>query len=81
MSSGWNSPAPAPSRYEASQLGEDVSFICPGDPNGGCDFGGDGDGTATTGDGTQCPCENLQDGIYVLNSNSPPSVWFCDGPS
>lgn len=54
-----------------------------GDPDDGgekFDFG-DGEGTATTGDGSQCPCENVQDGIYVLNSNSPPSVWFFDPPN
>ena len=36
-------PEVVPARYEAAQLGEDVSFICPGDPSGGCDFGGDAD--------------------------------------
>lgn len=44
------------------------------------DVGG-GDGEGTTGDGTSCPCENVQDGIYVLNSNSPPAVWFFDPPA
>jgi hypothetical protein len=38
-------------------------------------------GEATTGDGTQCPCENVQDGIYVLNSGGTPGVWFFDPPA
>lgn len=51
--------------------------------------GGDGDdgvdrwdvgesGSGGDGDGDQggCPCAGVLDGIYVLNSNSPPSVWF-----
>lgn len=33
-------PVEAPVRYEAQQIGEDVSLICPGDPEGRCDFGG-----------------------------------------
>jgi hypothetical protein len=45
------------------------------------DLGGDGDGDATATDGTSCPCENVMDGIYVLNSDSPPSVWFFDPPA
>ncbi len=32
-----------PTRYEAAQLGEAVTLICPGDPTGLCDFGGDTD--------------------------------------
>jgi hypothetical protein len=45
------------------------------------DLGGDGDGDGSSGDGTECPCSNVLDGIYVLNSNSPPSVWFFDPPA
>lgn len=59
--------------------GDDTS----GMDDGGDKFdfgGGEGDGS-TTGDGSQCPCGNVQDGIYVLNSDSPPSVWFFDPPA
>ena len=31
---------PGPVRYEPGQLGEDIAFVCPGDPGGRCDFGG-----------------------------------------
>jgi hypothetical protein len=33
------------------------------------------------GDSSACPCQDVLDGIYVLNSDSPPSVWFFDPPA
>lgn len=45
------------------------------------DVGDNDDPTHGTGDGGACPCENVLDGIYVLNTNSPPSVWFFDPPA
>jgi hypothetical protein len=51
--------------------GEDVFDV------GAGGTGGDGGG----GDQGDCPCENVMDGIYVLNSNTPPSVWFYSPPS
>ncbi len=44
------------------------------------DVGG-GNDSGMTGDGSQCPCVGVEDGIYVLNSDSPPSVWFFDPPN
>lgn len=63
-----------------------------GDPGtGGADDGAgdDGDqkfdfadGTGGPGDQGECPCDpTVMDGIYVLNSNTPPSVWFYSPPS
>ncbi|MEM6291265.1 MAG: hypothetical protein AAGA54_08365 [Myxococcota bacterium] len=43
--------------------------------------GDSGPDSADSGDGVDCPCENVLDGIYVLNTNSPPSVWFFDPPA
>jgi hypothetical protein len=42
-----------------------------------------GGGTAgnDSGDDSGCPCQNVLDGIYVLNTNTPPSVWFFDPPA
>ena len=34
-----------------------------------------------TGNVDECPCENVEDGIYVLHSTSPASVWFYDPPA
>ncbi len=49
------------------------------DDNGVFDVGnGVGEGG---GEGGDCPCENVLDGIYVLNSKDPPSVWFYDPPA
>ena len=46
------------------------------------DVGAGDDGPGNTGgDDGACPCQNVMDGIYVLNSNSPPSVWFFDPPA
>lgn len=43
---------------------------------GGTATGGDG------GDGGQCPCQDVLDGIYVLDNAGPlPSVWFFDPPA
>jgi len=42
--------------------------------------GGLDDSAEVGGEGGECPCENVLDGIYVLNSLSPPSVWFYDPP-
>jgi hypothetical protein len=33
------------------------------------------------GEGGECPCENVLDGIYVLHSEDPPAVWFYDPPA
>ncbi len=33
------------------------------------------------GEGGECPCENVLDGIYVLHSTSPPAVYFYDPPA
>ena len=38
------------------------------------DSAGGGDG----GEGGECPCENVLDGIYVLDATPPASVWFYD---
>lgn len=53
-------------------------------------WGGDGDGnqfdvgnggdSGDVPDGGSCDCVNVRDGIYVLDSNAPPSVWFYDPP-
>lgn len=55
------------------------------DDDGGIDSGDVLDiGNATVGssadggEGGDCPCENVLDGIYVLDSNEPPSVKFYD---
>lgn len=59
-----------------------------GDGSGG-DGGGDdrwdvgqGGSGGGSGEGDQggCPCAGVLDGIYVLNSNAPASVWFYDPP-
>lgn len=42
---------------------------------------GDGMNTADGGDEGACPCQNVMDGIYVLNMQNPPSVWFFDPPA
>jgi hypothetical protein len=34
-----------------------------------------------TGPVDECPCHNVEDGIYVLHSTSPASVWFYDPPA
>jgi hypothetical protein len=41
--------------------------------NGLHDSGADGGG-----EGGDCPCENVLDGIYVLDATPPASVWFYD---
>ena len=59
------------------------------DDDDGIDDGGTGifdvgDGEAdgeVGGEGGECPCQNVLDGIYVLNSLAPPSVWFYDPPA
>jgi hypothetical protein len=33
------------------------------------------------GEGGECPCQGVLDGIYVLDSNDPPSVYFYDPPA
>jgi len=45
------------------------------------DLGNGETGEGTTGDGSSCPCTNVQDGIYVLNSAAQPGVWFFDPPA
>lgn len=45
------------------------------DVGGGATAGGDG------ADGGQCACENVLDGIYVLNNMGAASVWFFDPPA
>ncbi len=43
--------------------------------------GGSGPPGGDGGDQSACPCTGVMDGIYVLNGNSPPSVWFFDPPA
>ncbi|MEM6990695.1 MAG: hypothetical protein AAF721_09365 [Myxococcota bacterium] len=52
-----------------------------GDDGEKFDVGADGGMAEGGGDDGACPCQNVMDGIYVLNSNSPPSVWFFDPPA
>jgi hypothetical protein len=40
------------------------------------DVGAGEGGSADGGEGGDCPCANVLDGIYVLNALEPPSVWF-----
>jgi hypothetical protein len=44
---------------------------------------GDGidDSDGGGGEGGECPCENVLDGIYVLDATAPASVWFYDPPA
>ncbi len=43
--------------------------------------GGGSTGPNTGGGDGECGCSNVQDGIYVLNSNTPPAVHFFDPPA
>jgi hypothetical protein len=53
-----------------------------GDSGDRLDAGAGTDGpVGDGGDQSACPCQGVDDGIYVLNSDSPPSVWFFDPPA
>src|SRR5690606_11169937 len=45
------------------------------------DVGGASASAEDGGDQPGCPCQHVMDGIYVLNTNNPPSVWFFDPPA
>lgn len=45
------------------------------------DVGGSDPTAGDGGDGGACPCENVDDGIYVLNNSGAASVWFFDPPA
>lgn len=42
---------------------------------------GEGPSNEDGGEGGDCPCENVLDGIYVLHSTDPPSVYFYSPPA
>ncbi len=55
-----------------------------GDDNGEApklDVGGVASESGESGNVDECPCENVDDGIYVLHSTTPASVWFYDPPA
>ncbi len=54
--------------------GDDVIVLDVGQDDGPSNDNGGGDG----GD---CPCENVLDGIYVLHSTDPPAIYFYDPPA
>lgn len=45
------------------------------------DVGGMASEDGGTGPVDECPCANVDDGIYVLNATAPASVWFYDPPN
>jgi hypothetical protein len=52
-----------------------------GDDDDVLDVGqGEGPDDDDGGEGGECPCENVLDGIYVLHSTDPPAVYFYDPP-
>jgi hypothetical protein len=64
------------SGIDGGDIGDDGDTGMKLDASGGA-TGPMGDG----GDNSACPCQGVLDGIYVLNSNTPPSVWFFDPPA
>lgn len=57
----------------ADDGGDDVDVLDVGMAEGPDDDDG--------GEGGECPCENVLDGIYVLHSTDPPAVYFYDPPA
>jgi hypothetical protein len=68
---------------DADGDGDSTSADDPSDGGPKLDISQPNTGGAEGGDGGECPCENVQDGIYVLHSPGlgQPSVYFFDPPA